>query len=320
MQMLTKSILGLALAAGLAAPAAAREGPLRLGTATEGGVWYVLGNGFAQVIGEALGTTVTPVTTAGSMENSRRLSAGGDLDLGLALATSIANGVADGTVDLDAIRAIGAGHGNFMQVVVRDPGEIGSWTDAFGSGHVVGVGEPGSASFEVTTGAIRAVTGSLDDIRPARLGHQAQADALKNGDLEVMVVTPGYPTGAVVDVTSSVDATLLSGSEEEIAALQEAMPFMATGTIPAEVYEGQAEPVTTVILPSLMFVTTDMADDAVYEITKALYESPDALSAVHSNGAQWVPENAMASREFLEAQGVTYHPGAVRYFEEIGIW
>lgn len=300
-------------------PAAAQDGPLRLGTATEGGVWYVLGNGFAKVIGDALSRTVTPVTTAGSMENSRRLSAGNDLDLGLALATSIANGLEDGTIDAANIRAIGAGHGNFLQIVVREGSGIDSWSSAFGSGHAVGIGEPGSAAFEVTTGTIRAV-GSMDDIQPARLGHQAQADALKNRDIEVMVAMPGIPTGAVVDVTSSIDAQLLSGTEEEIAKLQEAMPFMANGTIPAGVYDGQDEAISTVVLPSLMFVTADMPEETVYTITKALYENPDALAAVHSNGSQWVPENALASRGFLEEQGVEYHPGAVKYFEEKGIW
>ena len=319
--LLKKSALALTAAAALgAASPAMADGPLRLGTASEGGVWFVLGNGFAKVIGDALETTVTPVTTAGSMENARRLTAGNDLNIGLSLATSMANGVADGTVDPEKILVIGAGHANFMQVVVRDNSGIDSWSDAFGSGHVVGVGEPGSASFEVTTGAINAVNGSLDDIRPARLGHQAQADALKNRDLEVMVVTPGIPTGAVVDATSSVDARLIGGTDEEIGKLQEAMPFMATGTIPSGTYTGQDVPVNTVVLPSIMIVNDQMDDDTAYTLTKALYENPDALAAVHSNGSQWVPESAMASREFIQSQGFNYHPGAIRYFEEIGIW
>ncbi|UOA33666.1 hypothetical protein DSM110093_03762 (plasmid) [Sulfitobacter sp. DSM 110093] len=313
----------IALAATLsisgALPAVA-DGSLRLGTASEGGVWFVLGNGFAKVFGDALGTVVTPITTAGSMENARRLSAGNDLHIGLSLATSMRNGVNDGTVDADKIRVIGAGHANFMQVVVRDESGIDSWADAFGSGYVVGVGEPGSASFEVTTGAIQAIAGSLDNINPARIGHQAQSEALKNRDLEVMVVTPGIPTGAVVDATSSANARLISGTEDEIATLQKVMPFMATGVIPVGTYTGQESPVTTVVLPSIMIVNDQMDDDTAYALTKALYENPDKLASVHSNGSQWVPENALASREFIVDQGFDYHSGAVRYFKEIGIW
>lgn len=293
---------------------------VRLGTATEGGVWFVLGNGFAQVLSEALDTTVTPVTTAGSMENARRLSAGGDLTMGLALATSVANGIEDGTVDPDKIRAIGAGHGNFMQVVVRADDSAQSWSEAMAAQRTIGVGEPGSAAFEVTTGAIRALGTDLDDIRPARIGHQAQADALKNRDIETMVVTPGIPTGAVVDVMSSIDARMIGGTEEEVAMVREQMPYMATGTIPAESYTNQPEPITTVMLPSLMMITADTPDETAYAVTKAIYENSAKLAKVHSNGNQWTQENALASRDFLDRKGIAYHPGAIRYFEEIGIW
>lgn len=315
-----KQYLVAAIAAAVWATQAEAGDAIRLGTATEGGVWFVLGNGFAQVLSDELDTTVTPVTTAGSMENARRLSAGGDLTMGLALATSVANGIADGTVNPDKIRAIGAGHGNFMQVVVRAEDGAKSWSEAMASRRTIGVGEPGSAAFEVTTGAIRALGTDLGDIRPARIGHQAQADALKNRDIETMVVTPGIPTGAVVDVMSSIDARMIGGTEAEIAMVRERMPYMATGIIPAESYSNQLEPVTTVMLPSLMMITADTPDDTAYAVTKAIYENSAQLAMVHSNGNQWTAENALASRDFLDQKGIAYHPGAIRYFTEIGIW
>lgn len=316
-----KAVAIATLAAGLSlSHAAANAQALRLGTATEGGVWFVLGNGLAQVVGEALDTRVMPVTTAGSMENGRRLSAGGDLDLGLMLSTSLTNGIEDGTIDTDKIRVIGAGHGNFLQVVVRSDSGISSWSEAFQPGRIVGVGEPGSAAFEVTTGAIEAQGQSLDRIQQARLGHQAQADALKNRDIEVMVVTPGIPTGAVVSVMSTIDAKLLPGTDAELDKLLEAQPFMARGLIPANVYNNQPENAATVMLPSLMMASAQISDDEAYKATKAIYESTAKLTAVHSNGSQWTKDNALASRKYLEALGVKYHSGAIRYFQEIGIW
>ncbi|WP_417250532.1 TAXI family TRAP transporter solute-binding subunit [Celeribacter sp.] len=315
-----KQYLAVAAATAIMATQAAAADAIRLGTATEGGVWFVLGNGFAQVLSDELDTTVTPVTTAGSMENARRLSAGGDLTMGLALATSVANGIADGTVNPDKIRVIGAGHGNFMQVVVRAEDGAKSWSEAMASHRTIGVGEPGSAAFEVTTGAIRALGTDLSDIRSARIGHQAQADALKNRDIETMVVTPGIPTGAVVDVMSSIDARMIGGTEAEIAMVRERMPYMTTGIIPAESYNNQPEPVTTVMLPSLMMITAATPDDTAYAVTKAIYENSEQLAKVHSNGNQWTAENALASRDFLGQKGIAYHPGAIRYFTEIGIW
>lgn len=293
---------------------------MRLGTATEGGVWFVLGNGFAKVIGDELGATVTPVTTAGSMENARRLSAGNDLQIALGVATSLKGGIEDGTVDPANLRVIGAGHGNFTQVVVRANSGINSWTQAFEPGRTIGVGEPGSAAFEMAAGAIKAQGTSLDDINQARLGHSAQADAFKNRDIEVMVVSPGIPTAAVVDVMSTTDAKLLSGSDEEIGNTLELLPFMARGTIPANTYDNQPDVVNTVMLPSLMLVNADVTEDQAYKITKAIYESTEELTQVHSNGAQWVVESALGSRDFLNGLGLEYHAGAKKYYEEKGVW
>jgi uncharacterized protein len=293
---------------------------MRLGTATEGGVWFVLGNGFAKVIGDELETTVTPVTTAGSMENARRLSAGNDLQIALSAATSLSAGIEEGTVDPSKLRVIGAGHGNFTQVVVREDSGIDTWTQAFEPGRTIGVGEPGSAAYEMATGAIKAQGTSLDDINQARLGHSAQSDAFKNRDIEVVVVSPGIPTAAVVDVMTTTDAKLLSGSDEEISNTLNLLPFMARGTIPADTYDNQTEAVNTVMMPSLMLVTSDITDDQAYKITKAIYESTEELTQVHSNGAQWTVDNALASREFLNSLGLEYHAGAKKYYEEQGAW
>lgn len=313
------AVLAIGLCAATSA-AQAQSQPLRLGTATEGGVWFVLGNGLAEVIGESLGTTVTPVTTAGSMENARRIAAGGDLQLGLSVATSMRGAIDDGTVDPAKVRILGAGHGNFTQVVVRKDSGWSNWSEAFEPGRTIGVGEPGSAAYEMATGVIEAEGVSLDEIKPARLGHQAQADALKNRDIQVMVVSPGIPTAAVVDVMSTANGSLLSATDEELQKALDAMPFMSRGVIPANTYDNQPEDVVTVKLPSLLIASADLTDEQAYEAVKAVYSKTDRLTAVHSNGAQWTLDNALASRDFLEKLGFEYHPGAQRYYEEQGIW
>ena len=78
--------------------------------------------------------------------------------------------------------------------------------------------------------------------------------------------------------------------------------------------------VITVKLPSLLIASADLTDEQAYEAVKAVYSKTDRLTAVHSNGAQWTLDNALASREFLQKLGFEYHAGAKRYYEEEGIW
>ncbi len=312
---------GIALAAiSLAAASSAQAQSLRIGTATEGGVWYILGSGFAQVVGEALKAPVTPVTTAGALENLRRLNSGTDLQLGLVAATSIAGVVKDGTVKPQNVKVVGAGHGNYTQIIVRKDSGITTWTDALKPGRSVGVGEPGSAAFEMARAAIEAVGSGVDKVKAARLGHQAQADAFKNRQIEVMVVSPGIPTAAVADALTTANGMLLAASEDEVKAIVAKNPAEARGVIPANTYDNQPQPILTVMLPSLMFISAGQSEDTAYKVTKAIYENTDRLKKVHVNGGEWTLQNALTSRDFLASHGFEYHPGTIRYYKDKGIW
>jgi TRAP transporter TAXI family solute receptor len=157
-------------------------------------------------------------------------------------------------------------------------------------------------------------------VKAARLGHQAQADALKNRSIEVMVVSPGIPTGAVADVINTADGVLLSATEADVKATVAKVPYMDRGVIPANTYDKHPKDIVTVVLPSLLFVAAALPEETVYRITKSVYENTDRLAKVHVNGREWTPKSALASREFLIKSGFDYHPGAIRYFKEKGVW
>jgi TRAP-type uncharacterized transport system, periplasmic component len=55
-----------------------------------------------------------------------------------------------------------------------------------------------------------------------------------------------------------------------------------------------------------------MPDDLAYEIVKTIYENAAALHAVHPVALQLVPENGIHSP-------IPLHPGAERYFREVGV-
>ncbi|HEY8486846.1 MAG TPA: TAXI family TRAP transporter solute-binding subunit, partial [Limnochordales bacterium] len=59
----------------------------------------------------------------------------------------------------------------------------------------------------------------------------------------------------------------------------------------------------------------DLADEVVYRVLQALWEKGSELVAVHPRFRDWRRE------EFLTARAlVPYHPGAVRFFRERGLW
>ncbi len=56
-------------------------------------------------------------------------------------------------------------------------------------------------------------------------------------------------------------------------------------------------------------------DEIVYKLVKALHDNKDALAKAHPSFVAFSPEG-MA----VEHVGMEYHPGAIKYYKEIGIW
>ncbi|MBM4331405.1 MAG: TAXI family TRAP transporter solute-binding subunit [Deltaproteobacteria bacterium] len=59
----------------------------------------------------------------------------------------------------------------------------------------------------------------------------------------------------------------------------------------------------------------DLPDEAAYLIVKALWENHKELGPVHVLLKDWVPER-FVSKEAL----VPYHPGAIKFYKEKGVW
>jgi uncharacterized protein len=73
-----------------------------------------------------------------------------------------------------------------------------------------------------------------------------------------------------------------------------------------------ADDITVLGIPNVLVVSSEMPDDLAYEITKAMFENIADLQAVHPAANETTVEFTM------EATPIPLHPGAVRYYDEIG--
>lgn len=77
---------------------------------------------------------------------------------------------------------------------------------------------------------------------------------------------------------------------------------------------GIPDGIPTIGVPLLVWATAQMSDDTAYKIVKTLIEKQDELTKISVRLKYWGKKDA------VRQLGVPYHPGAVRYFKEIGIW
>ena len=82
--------------------------------------------------------------------------------------------------------------------------------------------------------------------------------------------------------------------------------------IPANTYTGQTEDVPTVAIRNILVTHSEVDEEAVYGMTKAMFENLDALIAAHAS-AKGIALNSAAKNLPLPL-----HPGAERYYKEAG--
>ena len=130
--------------------------------------------------------------------------------------------------------------------------------------------------------------------------------ALKNGQIDGFVTAGSYPAPNVIEAAASAGATVLSLSDEQVKKSKRTRL-----EIPAGTYAGQSSAITSTSLPVVAFTTTDMDNATAYAMTKTYWESKVSMSA----GAKWW---AGVSLEMLENISTEIHPGAVKYYKEVG--
>lgn len=209
------------------------------------------------------------------------------------------------------IRCIGALYAEGFHVITRKDSGITNIAQILSDNASVTVGPPGSGTLTNSARVLEAYGTTVDDTNSKQLDWQESADAIKDGHIDAAFYMTGVPYGLVSDI-SVTQPILAFGLEKDIIdSLHEKYPFLVPITYPADSYEGSPE-FDTVCVRMLITTTEDMDEDTVYEVTKILYENLDEIAATHSCGST-ITKDALT-----EGLAVPLHPGAEKYYKEVG--
>ena len=300
----------------LLAPGAAAEGTMVvLGTATPGGGFPVYGDAVAETINAAdPSLEVRTRNTKGSTENVPLLEAG-QLDLALVqgeVAHEALAGIGRPPAKLLILAAMYTTPGMFVargdqpyRSIADLKGKAVVW-GARGSGLVVlaryvldGLGLDMERDFQ-STYLDRAGDG------PAMV-QDGRAAALWGGGM-------GWP-GFTAVARGPQGARFIAPSPEDRARIQARHPFLRTLTIAAGSYPGQGEPIVSVGSWSFILVRPELSEETVYRLARALHRSEPALAARLPQASETTAANTVAAAPRPDL----IHPGARRYFREIGL-
>jgi len=147
------------------------------------------------------------------------------------------------------------------------------------------------------------------------LGYGPSTDALQNGTIEGFNMPGGVPIGALTRAFASVGDGLvvLDFTDDQLDRANGGGELWTRYVIAPGTYPGQGEEIRTIAQPNFLAVRTDVDADAVYLITKTIYENLPFLHSIHK------ATKAMSLDQALAGLPAPLHPGAVRYYREVGI-
>ena len=141
------------------------------------------------------------------------------------------------------------------------------------------------------------------------------SDALKDGALDAIIVNGGANQSTVTELDSTRNIVLMSISNEVAEQLNADYPYWTVSALPEGRYTQQPEDLMVINGGTCLIANMELSDELVYEITKTLLESTDKMAQNHVDGAAWNLENSVA---MIEKGIVPIHPGAEKYYKEVG--
>jgi len=321
---------GLALAGLVPGRARGQEMRLfRIGTGGIAGTYYPIGGLIAAVISQPPGARTceeggscgVPGLVAivqssnGSVDNVDGI-ADGRLESGF-VQSDIAYGAYTGTgafADREAVpglRALASLYVESMQLVVRAESGIDTVADL--RGRRVSLDSRGSGT-QIDALLVLAAFGlGVEDVDALYVKPEQSIRLMAAGELDAFFIVAGYPTPSVLETTGEQGARLVPIDGPEIDALIEQYPFFSHNLIPPGLYRGvPATPTLAVLAQWLVHERLDA--NLAHDITAALWHPThrSVLDTGHVKGREITLETA------LDGLGIPLHPGAERFYREIG--
>lgn len=301
----------------------------KMGTLAPGGTIYTITAGFAQAVSRYVPDAEVQVNASGSAAQHMLAAAQGELDFFMS-STILYHHMSKGTAMYSSIEnapelarelsgifnfPVGAWHA----LVYADSG-IDSFADI--TGKTVFLGPPSGGSTAFTKAIVEGATGLVgdEDFEVAKMGFQAAQQGFQDRRIDMLIFPSLVPGAYVQQLALTNDLKLISLAEEDFEkpGVQQAMsaPGRSREVISPEAYDGALAndgDVLTVGAWIGVGARTALDEELVYQATKAFWEN---IADLHAQGPAF---RSITPESGLREINMPLHPGALRYYEELGL-
>jgi TRAP transporter TAXI family solute receptor len=322
-----KTKVSIALFAGIAlfflallpAPARGAAELIPFYTPPPGGVAYILGAGMISVSNKYMtDTKMIHEAATGTMDIVRRM-----------IARDAAKKDAFGVFgSVDAYRAFkGEGeyggkpfttlrqlvyvNGTDLYLVVPAKSSIKSYADV--KGKRIGMGGPGSTVANTAQFILDQAGVQKKDFKPYYYTYRESVEGIQDGSLDGGFLAGGYPVAAYTEISSRDAVRIVPVDDKILKKIVTDHPYYYEATIKAKSYKGLEQDTKVLGFTTSVCATTTVSTEFVYRWMKNLFDHKADYYAIHTSAKDMSPETALRGRS------IPLHPGAEKYYKEVGI-
>ena len=286
-----------------------------IGTGSTGGTYYPVGSGFATIWSKYVPNLKANVQSTGGKVHNLQLMEKGEIQV----ATMDNNyfnayfgrlkyeGQAEKYKNLRGMIPL---YPEPVQIMVAKGSGIKKLSDF--KGKRISIGAVASGTELTARELLRAAGLSEKDIKAENLGVGETGAAFADKHIDGAIMLGALGMAGVVEPTTLGLVEFIDIDDEIINKVLKASPYWFKFTIPANTYKGQTKDVKTYAGPNIITVTAELDTEMVYQMTKSAYEHKADLVLISPQMNHMVPEAAKNIK-------IPLHPGALKYYKEIGV-
>jgi len=283
---------------------------ISIAAATPGGGFFMGGSAVATVVNNFIEGVDAVVEITGASQHNVELLQAGEVEIGL-VATDVLWEAYHGKFSFegqphDRIRTMMPGWPGVYQFITLAKYGFDDVKDFDGKSFSAG---PKGSSNE----AFCKYVFDLFDVEPIIMNLPSSDAARSLGDGTIHGFSLAWPAPAVTELETTHKLSIITMNDEQKKVFQEAYPQYPWLDIPPGEYETIPDGAHNAGLYNLVCVRSDLDEDFVYEIVKAVYENADTVNNT------WPQMGTGMAFENVQYATAPYHPGAVRYFQEQGV-
>lgn len=287
---------------------------ITIATGGTSGVYYPIGGALSTLFEEELGVASSVQATGASVENVNLIDSG-NAEIALitgdtAVQAYEGTGPFEEQGSVESVLGIAALYNNYVQIVTTEETGINTFEDL--KGRKVGVGAPNSGTELNARMMFEGHGMTYDDVTPDYLSFAESVDQMKNGLVDAAILSSGLPNSAILDLATTHNAKLIPISDEAFDYLLNKYAFLQKSVIPAGTY-GNEEDVPAFAITNALVASSELPEEVVYLLTKTIFENLEYIHASHNAAKDITLETA------LNGLSIPLHPGAERYYKEVGL-